>query len=227
LNGHNLRGLPLLKRKAILAKILEQSEAGSTLRLCEHIQAKGELVFTNACTLGAEGIVSKLASAAYTSGRGNAWIKMKCKLQQEFVIGGFTPVASGGQGIGALLLGYYGDGETWLYYPNQPFGRKVRVARVAADGKLIAVEQRLTDDNVAKLQKGKSSADEVRDLLGPPWKVWPFPRMQRDIWEYRMNTDAGGGTPQGLYLNISPDGVVREIYTLNDPDNRLSECCAR
>ena len=21
---------------------------------------------------------------------------------------------------------------------------------------------------------------QVRDLLGPPWKVWPFPRMQRD-----------------------------------------------
>jgi hypothetical protein len=30
-------------------------------------------------------------------------------------------------------------GETWLYYPQQPYGRKVRVARVGGDGKLIAV----------------------------------------------------------------------------------------
>jgi hypothetical protein len=51
--------------------------------------------------------------------------------------------------------------------------------------------------------------------------------MQRDIWEYRMMTDAGGGTPQGLYVQLSPDKVVREIYVLNDPDNRLSECCGR
>lgn len=121
----------------------------------------------------------------------------------------------------------HSDGETWYYYPRQPHGLAMYVARVDRDGKVIAVEQRLTDQNVARLQKGKSSGDEVRDLLGPPWKVWPFPRMQRDIWEYRMTTDAGGGVPQGLYVQMSPDNVVREIYLLNDPDNRLSECCNR
>ena len=121
----------------------------------------------------------------------------------------------------------HSDGETWYYYPQQPHGLAMYVARVDRDGKMIAIEQRLTDENVARLEKGKTRADDVRDLLGPPWKVWPFPRMQRDIWEYRMNTNAGGGTPQGLYLNVSPDNIVREVYTLNDPDNRLSECCAR
>jgi hypothetical protein len=121
----------------------------------------------------------------------------------------------------------HSDGETWYYYPRQPHGLAMYVARVDRDGKVIDVEQRLTDENVARLQKGKTTGDEVRDLLGPPWKVWPFPRMKRDIWEYRMNTDAGGGTPQGLYVQLSPDSVVREVYVLNDPDNRLSECCAR
>jgi bifunctional non-homologous end joining protein LigD len=56
-------------------------------------------------------VVSKLASAPYTSGRGIAWLKMKCALQQEFVIGGFTPPERGGRGIGALLLGYYEGGK--------------------------------------------------------------------------------------------------------------------
>ena len=120
----------------------------------------------------------------------------------------------------------HSDGETWYYYPRQPHGLAMYVARVK-DGKVIAVEQRLTDENVARLEKGKTKADEVRDLLGPPWKVWPFPRMQRDIWEYRMTTGGGASTPQGLYVNVSPDNVVREVYLLNDPDNRLSECCAR
>ena len=120
----------------------------------------------------------------------------------------------------------HADGETWYYYPRQPYGLAMYVARVDREGRVIAVEQRLTDENVAKLEKGKTKADDVRDLLGPPWKVWPFPRMQRDIWEYRKSF-SGGGVPEALYVQLSPDNVVREIYQVSDPDNRLSECCNR
>jgi outer membrane protein assembly factor BamE (lipoprotein component of BamABCDE complex) len=116
----------------------------------------------------------------------------------------------------------HSDGETLYYYPSQPYGLAMYVARVGADGRLIAMEQRLTQENVAKLEKGKSRADDVRDLIGPPWRVWPFPRMPRDIWEYRMSINGAGGVPQGLYVQISPDGVVREVYIENDPDARLS-----
>jgi hypothetical protein len=117
----------------------------------------------------------------------------------------------------------HSDGETWYYYPRQPHGLTMYVARVDKDGRLLAMEQRLTDENVAKIEKGKTRADEVRDLLGPPWKVWPFPRMQRDIWEYRMAIGSAGSVPQGLYVQVSPDSIVREVYVLNDPDNRLSD----
>jgi bifunctional non-homologous end joining protein LigD len=111
LNGHNVRKLPLVERKAILAELFSQVDGSSALRLSEHIEGRGSEVFAKACELGAEGVVSKLSSAPYTSGRGNAWLKMKCALQQEFVIGGFTPPERGGRGIGALLLGYYEDGK--------------------------------------------------------------------------------------------------------------------
>ena len=121
----------------------------------------------------------------------------------------------------------HSDGETWYYYPRQPHGLQMHVARVSKEGRVIAVEQRLTDENVAKLERGKTRADDVRDLLGPPWKVWPYPRMQRDIWEYRMAIGGSASVPQGLYVQVSPDNIVREVYVLNDPDNRLSECCAR
>jgi bifunctional non-homologous end joining protein LigD len=111
LNGHNVRKLPLLERKAILAELLSRAEAGTALRVSEHIEGRGGEIFAKACELGAEGVVSKLVSAPYTSGRSNAWIKMKCALQQEFVIGGFTPPERGVRGIGALLLGYYDGGK--------------------------------------------------------------------------------------------------------------------
>ena len=114
LNGHNLRNLPLEERKNILEKILAQVADGDhqgILRYSEHLGTRGGEIFEKACQLGAEGIVSKKASAPYASGRSGSWLKIKCVRQQEFVIGGFTPPSKTGVGIGALLLGYYRDGE--------------------------------------------------------------------------------------------------------------------
>ncbi len=107
LDGHNLRNLPLLERKDFLEKLLADLEADAPIRFSEHFEADGKKVFTEACNLGAEGIVSKLASAPYSSTRGNSWIKSKCFQEQEFVIGGFTDPSNGSTGIGALLIGYY------------------------------------------------------------------------------------------------------------------------
>lgn len=111
LDGHNTRKLPLLERKELLAAVLAQAGTNTPLHFSEHFRARGEEVFANACQLGAEGIVSKLGSSTYDSGRGHAWLKIKCIQEQELVIGGFTPPSKGGHGIGALLLGYYRDGK--------------------------------------------------------------------------------------------------------------------
>jgi bifunctional non-homologous end joining protein LigD len=111
LNGHNLRELPLVERKKILARLLAQTGEDSLLRFSEHFEADGRKVFAQACSLGAEGIVSKVAQSKYASTRSGAWLKVKCTGEQEFVIGGFTPPSNGGHGIGALLLGYYQRGK--------------------------------------------------------------------------------------------------------------------
>jgi bifunctional non-homologous end joining protein LigD len=112
-NGHNTRNLPLIQRKELLAEIVTSANE-HTLRLSEHLESDGPTVFHNACKLHAEGIVSKRADAKYASGRGSDWIKCKCLLEQEFVIGGYTlPGAghTGMRGVGALLLGYYAGGK--------------------------------------------------------------------------------------------------------------------
>jgi bifunctional non-homologous end joining protein LigD len=110
LDGHDLRREPLLARKELLAKILPR-ESDATLRYSEHFEQQGSDVFANACRLGAEGIVSKRTDAPYTSGRSASWIKIKCVRQQEFVVGGFTLPGDKGDGLGALLLGYYEGGK--------------------------------------------------------------------------------------------------------------------
>ncbi len=71
---------------------------------------RGEEVFREACRLGVEGIVSKRADSPYHQKRSRHWLKVKCLLRQEFVIGGFTEPSRPRTGPGALLLGYYRDG---------------------------------------------------------------------------------------------------------------------
>ena len=108
--------------------------------------------------------------------------------------------------------------ETWYYYPRQPFGRKTFVARLGADGRLVAVEQRLTDENVAKLVPNTTRAEQVRDLFGPPWAAGHYARLDRNIWTWHMRRFGDPGIPVQLNVQMSPDGVVREVYILDESD---------
>jgi hypothetical protein len=109
------------------------------------------------------------------------------------------------------------DGETWLYYPQQPFGRKVFVARLAPDRKLIAVEQRLSEEYIAKLVPNHSRREDVLDLFGSPYEHLEFRRMNREAWTWHMRQFAD--LPAGLHVQMSPDGVVREVYILDENHN--------
>ena len=110
LDGHSARDRMLIDRKALLADVLEGSDA-NLIRISEHIETSGQQMFQNACELHAEGIISKRTQSTYTSGRSGDWLKLKCLHEQEFVVGGFTLPSNGTHGVGALLLGYYLDGR--------------------------------------------------------------------------------------------------------------------
>jgi bifunctional non-homologous end joining protein LigD len=110
LDGHSLRDRPLTERKSLLADLIDDLD-DDTIRVSEHVRDEKAAIFEDACRHGAEGIVSKRADSMYLSGRSASWLKVKCGLRQEFVIGGFTLPSKGGKGIGALLLGYYQDGK--------------------------------------------------------------------------------------------------------------------
>jgi bifunctional non-homologous end joining protein LigD len=109
-DGRNTRGLPLRQRKELLSEIFGHSDNGA-VRVSEHLETGGPELLKQACALGAEGIISKRADCSYASGRGGDWLKMKCLHEQEFVVGGYTLPTNGIRGVGALMLGYYKDGE--------------------------------------------------------------------------------------------------------------------
>jgi bifunctional non-homologous end joining protein LigD len=75
LNGEDLRSLPLLDRKAKLARLLVRSR--SEIVFNDHTDDDGAAVFQHACKMGLEGIVSKRLSAPYRSGPSRDWIKVK------------------------------------------------------------------------------------------------------------------------------------------------------
>jgi bifunctional non-homologous end joining protein LigD len=78
----DIRGLPLVKRRKQLAKILRKAKPG--IRLSEHFEADGVKVFDHACKLGLEGIGSKRVDAPYRSGRARTWIKVKNRKAPAF-----------------------------------------------------------------------------------------------------------------------------------------------
>ena len=116
LNGHSLIAEPLHRRKAALHEVIR----GNRLQYAEHIEGSGADAFREACRLGAEGIVSKLRYQPYMIAKRTGWVKTKCVQRQEFVIGGFTDPEGSRQGIGALLVGYYGqpNGDTTSATPD-------------------------------------------------------------------------------------------------------------
>ncbi|SHN41842.1 ATP-dependent DNA ligase LigD phosphoesterase module /ATP-dependent DNA ligase LigD polymerase module [Duganella sacchari] len=113
-NGHDLRDTPLEQRRAILEKVLVKRQTDN-VRFSTALNAPPQDMIAAACQMGLEGIIGKRRDAPYSSRRNGAWIKLKCGLRQEFVIGGYTDPQGSRSGFGSLLLGTY-DKDGKLHY---------------------------------------------------------------------------------------------------------------
>jgi bifunctional non-homologous end joining protein LigD len=102
LDGMDLRGVPLLARKEALAALLAGHEG--ILTYSEHFTGRGGTIFEHACRLGLEGIVSKLETGTYRSGRAKSWLKTKCAESHEFAVIGYVPSTTQRRAIGSLVL---------------------------------------------------------------------------------------------------------------------------
>ena len=115
--GHDLRGVALAQRRALLEKLLEGEPAG-TIRFSAAFDAPLKDLMHSACKLGLEGLIGKRADSLYESRRSPNWIKLKCGKRGAFFICGYTAPKGSRTGFGALLLGQHDDSGQLRYAGN-------------------------------------------------------------------------------------------------------------
>jgi len=113
-DSYLLGDLPLRIRKKILKKVIDWN---NNIRYTTHRNAKGKEFLEKACNKGWEGVIAKDALGTYVNSRSRKWLKFKCSLGQELVIGGFTEPQGEREGFGAMLVGFYKDGN--LHYAGK------------------------------------------------------------------------------------------------------------
>jgi bifunctional non-homologous end joining protein LigD len=123
LDGRDLRGLPLLRRKEMLRTILRDLP---NVFLSEHVEEQGVAFFRAAVDQGLEGIIAKDGNSRYREGvRSHEWLKIKTHRRQEAVIGGFTEPRGRRKNLGALVLGVY-EGQDLVYIGHTGGGLNTR-----------------------------------------------------------------------------------------------------
>src|SRR4051794_768748 len=110
LDGHSLMDLTYEQRRA---KLAELELKGPTWQAPAHHVGDGEAMLAASRAQELEGIVAKRLDCPYVPGRrSQGWVKIKNKRTADVVVGGWMPGEGGRSGrLGALVIGFYADGE--------------------------------------------------------------------------------------------------------------------
>ncbi|RMO89120.1 ATP-dependent DNA ligase [Pseudomonas syringae pv. philadelphi] len=114
LSGEDLREVPLEQRRDALKQVLD-NQRSRLLRYSDAFQAGHQDIVSSAAAMGLEGVIGKRAGSAYVSKRNADWIKLKCRLRQEFVIVGYSAPQGSRSAFGALLLAVNDDKQGLVY----------------------------------------------------------------------------------------------------------------
>jgi len=113
LEGHDLSGVPLIERKALLERML--THGPSRLGFSSHTVGHGDDVFAMAMEQKLEGIIAKRVNGPYHGGRGDDWQKVKRLESDEFAVVGYTPGKGSRVAFGSLLLARPDADGGWTY----------------------------------------------------------------------------------------------------------------
>jgi bifunctional non-homologous end joining protein LigD len=184
---------PWTARRARLERLLGKS-AGPALRLGAATTGNGARMLADAKRHGWEGVMAKKTSSAYSPGlRSRDWLKLKLEARQEFVVGGWTEPRNSRTHIGALLVGYWEDGE--LHYAGHVGGGFTMAGLGEMHRRLKPLERKTSPFNE------EPDTNEVAHWVKPELVV-----------EVRFNEwTADGHLRQPIYLGTRDDKDASEI----------------
>lgn len=203
LHGYDVRKLPLLARKKLLKPLLSYNKI---LSYTHHVLRNGIPFFKKACKLRWEGLIAKRIDSEYVGKRSRDWLKFKCIMKQELVIGGYTSPEGSRTYFGALLVGYYKNGK--LMYAGK-VGTGYSEETLALLGKKLK-----------KLQRSSCPFANYDETLKNVH--WVRPTLVAEF-QFAQWTNAGRlrvGRYKGLRDDKSARDVVKETPKAIGPDLR-------
>jgi len=138
-------------------------------------------------------VLRTVADAPYARGRSRDWLKLKCVLEQEFVVGGYTDPAGSRTDFGALLVGYY-EGDRLRYAGKVGTGYTART--------LVELGTRLR-----ALETSEPPFADVRPV--PRGTHWTRPELVAQIGFAEWTGE--GRLRQPRFLGLRDDKRPREV----------------
>ena len=193
LNGKSTVDVPLTWRKRLLRSAIDFHDP---LRYTPHRVEDGMAAYRRACERGDEGVIAKLADSKYDGRRSPNWLKFKCVRDQEFVVGGYTSPKGSRIELGALLIGYYEDGD--LVYAG-------KVGTGFDEATLRSLHERLSGIQ-------ENATPFARGLVRQRDACWVRPELVVQIGFSEWTRDGKLRHPryQGVRTDKEPRDVVRE-----------------
>jgi len=184
-DGKDLVKRPLAERRKAVEAIVPRH--GELLMWARRVSPNGLVAYRTAKAKGWEGIIAKDDASHYEIGkRSRSWLKVKCRKESEFVIGGYTEPAGSRAHFGALLVGLF-DGDKLRFVGKVGTGF---TASVLSD--LMAKMRGLRTDRPAF-----SSAPAARGV------TWIRPRLVAQITFAEWTSD--GILRQPAFLGLRKD----------------------
>jgi bifunctional non-homologous end joining protein LigD len=197
LDGKDVRGLPIEERRTMLARVVAGVNRKGSIVISSASEGDPRAILALACERGLEGIVAKRKRSTYTAGKKPTWLKVKCRLRQEFAIVGYLPLMETRDAVGGLLLALKDETGGFRYAGKvgTGFDEKTRVA----------VAKVLERDRVAK-----PSAKDLPKFDGIARYVEPRLVAEVEFAEWTEGGHIRHPSFQGLREDKTPDECVRE-----------------